>query len=158
MKYRRSKYNRIPNQDTFKYDAFVIYCEEDNDWVIQTFIEKLEKEEGLQLCIHHRDFDIGKVIVENIVDCMSESRFAVVVLSNDFCKSQWCNFELLLAQDRWLSDQSDPLLLVMLEEVSSKHMTGVLRALITTTTYTVWSEDEQGQLLFWSQILSALKK
>ena len=158
MKYKRSKYKRIRNDETFKYDAFVIYCEEDNDWVIQTFIEKLEKGEGLQLCIHQRDFDIGKVIVENIVDCMSDSRFAVVVLSNDFCKSQWCNFELLLAQDRWLSDQSDPLLLVMLEEVSSKHMTGVLRALITTTTYTVWSDDEQGKQLFWSQIVSALKK
>ena len=158
MKYKRSKYQRIPNEGTFKYDAFVIYCEEDNDWVIQTFLEKLEKEEGIELCIHHRDFDIGKVIVENIVDCMSDSRFAVVVLSNAFCKSQWCNFELLLAQDRWLSDQSDPLLLVMLEEVSSKHMTGVLRALITTTMYTVWSDDEQGKQLFWSQIVSALKK
>ena len=158
LKYKRSKYDRIRNEESFMFDAFVIYCEDDNEWVIRTFVQKMEKEEGLKLCIHHRDFDVGKIIVENIIDCMTESRFAVVVLSNDFCKSQWCNFELLIAQNRWLNDQSDPLLLVMLEEVSSKHMNAVLRALITTTTYIMWSEEEEAQYLFWSQITSALKK
>ena len=158
MRYKRSSggYTRIEDHD-FKYDGFVIYCDEDSEFVHDTLLTRLEDEEQYRLCIHFRDFDVGKIIVDNIVDNMSDSRHAIVIVSGAFCRSKWCKFELLVAQDRWLSHESGALVVVMLEEINSKYLSKDLRALIQTTTYSIWTVDAVGQQLFWNQLLSALK-
>ncbi|KAK3082627.1 hypothetical protein FSP39_000741 [Pinctada imbricata] len=157
LRYKKKGYNRIIDED-FKFDGFIIYSDADSDFVHNTLIAKLEDENGYKMCVHYRDFEVGKVIVDNIVECMSKSRQALVVVSKKFCQSKWCNFELLVAQDRWLRDEGDPLVVLMLEEVGSRHMTKGLRALIQTTTYCSWTENEVGQELFWGQLFRSLKK
>ena len=157
LRYRRSEYRRLGDTE-FRYDAFVIYADEDCDFVHDTLLPKLEGEEMYRLCVHFRDFQPGKIIADNIVESMSDSRMAIVVLSSNFCKSRWCKFELIIAQDRWLNNESDALLLVMLEDLESDHMTPDLRALIRTTTYVMWTEDSLGKRLFWDQILNTLRR
>ena len=115
FRYKRSEYHRLVNTE-FRFDAFVIYADTDSEFVHQTLLPKLEDDEGFRLCVHFRDFVVGKIIADNIVESMSESRMAIVVLSKHFCKSKWCKFELIIAQDRWLNNESDALLLVMLED------------------------------------------
>ena len=83
---------------------------------------------------------------------------AIVVLSKYFCESKWCKFELVIAQDRWLNNESEALLLVMLDDLECKHMTPDLRALMKTTTYVMWTKDSLGQRLFWDQILNTLRR
>ena len=156
-RYKRSEYHRLINVDV-RFDAFVIYSDEDSNFVHHTLLPKLEDEEDCRLCVHFRDFQPGKIIADNIVESMNESRMAIVVLSKHFCKSKWCKFELVIAQDRWLNNGSDALLLVMLEDLESDHMTPDLRALIRTTTYIMWTEDNLGQRLFWDQILKTLRR
>ena len=157
IRHKRSEYRPLDGVE-FKYDAFVIYCDEDSDFVHNTLLPKIEDEEQYRLCVHFRDFQPGKIIADNIVESMNDSRMAIVVLSKYFCESRWCKFELIIAQDRWLNNESDALLLVMLEDLESDHMTKHLRALIRTTTYVMWTDDNQGQRLFWDQILSTLRK
>ena len=157
LRYRRSEYRRLGDVE-FKYDAFVIYSDEDSDFVHNTLMPKLEDDEQFRLCVHFRDFQPGKIIADNIVESMNNSRMAIVVLSKYFCDSRWCKFELIIAQDRWLNNESDALLIVMLEDLESDHMTKDLRALIRTTTYVMWTEDNLGQRLFWDQIRNTLSK
>ena len=157
LRYRRSDYRHLGNVD-FRYDAFVIYSDEDSNFVHNTLMPKLEDDEQYRLCIHFRDFQPGKIIAGNIVESMSNSRMAIVVLSKYFCESRWCKFELIIAQDRWLNNESDALLLIMLEDLESGHITKDLRALIRTTTYIMWTEDNLGQRLFWDQIRNTLTK
>ena len=140
MRYKRSAggYTRIKDHD-FKYDGFVIYCDEDSEFVHNTLLTTLEDEQQYRLCIHFRDFEAGKTIVDNIVENMSDSRHVIIVVSRAFCRSKWCKFELLVAHDRWLSNESGALIIAMLEELNSKYMTKDLRALIQTTTYCLWT-------------------
>jgi toll-like receptor 13 len=42
---------------------------------------------------------VGKLIVDNIVENMKESRKVILVMSNAFARSEWCQFEVLLAQE-----------------------------------------------------------
>ena len=155
LRYKRTNHNRIED-DNFRYDAFVIYTDEDRDFVHNTLLPKLENEAKLRLSVHFRDFQPGKMICDNIVECMGNSRMAIVMLSRYFCESRWCKFELTIAQDRWMNNESEALFLVMLEELHSKHMSKELRALIRTTTYALWTDDNQRQILFWDKILSTL--
>ena len=157
LRYKKSGYKPL-NDREFAYDGFVIYSEEENDFVHSTLMPKLEDEEGFRLCIHYRNFEPGKIIVDNIVDSMNESRRAIVILSKGFFQSQWCKFELLIAQDRWLKNESNALLLVMLGDLESGDLTKDVRALIQTTTYIMWTDDRRGQQLFWDQIMTTLKR
>jgi hypothetical protein len=153
---KHRNYTRLSNTD-YVYDGFVVYCDEDREWVHEKLVPILEEEYGHKLCIHYRDFQVGKLIVDNIVENMKESRKVILVMSNAFARSEWCQFEVLLAHERFLKNDSDTLVTVLLEDVSSRHFTNVLRIILTSTTYAIWSENEEGQRLFWNQLLSTLK-
>lgn len=150
---KHGTYTRLSNTD-YVYDGFVVYCDEDRKWVHEKLVPVLEEEYGHKLCIHYRDFQVGKLIVDNIVENMKESRKVILVMSNAFARSEWCQFEVSLAQDRFLKNGSDTLVTVLLEDVSSRHFTNALKIILTSTTYAIWSENEEGQRLFWIQLLS----
>jgi protein toll len=61
----------------------------DRDWVISELQPELEDgPEKYRLCLHERDFKLGSIIANNIVECMRNSRTTLVVLSPHFVRSQ----------------------------------------------------------------------
>ena len=48
--------------------------------------------------IHSSTAQIGITVTENIVECIYRSHKFVIVLSDGYIKSQWCNFETHVAQ------------------------------------------------------------
>lgn len=151
-------YSAIGGDVDYRYDGFVVYCEEDREWVHGVLIEKMEKEQGYKLCVHYRDFDVGKLVVDNIIECMEQSRKIIMVLSNAFARSDWCQFELRVSQGRLFETNTDVLVLVMLEEINAKNLTSALKTAITTTTYAAWTNDNLGQTQFWDQLCSTFAK
>ena len=75
-------------------------------------------------------------------------------MSNAFARSEWCQFEVALAHERFLKNRSDTLVTALLEDVSSRHFTDALNIILTSTTYAIWTENEEGHRLFWNQLLS----
>lgn len=153
---RRHKYTRLPNDEEFVYGSYVIYSDNDREWVHDVLRKRLEDTEGIRLCVRLRDFEAGKSIVDNIAENMHLSRKLVIVISNNFAKDEWCRFELNLAQHRYVSSEND-LILIMLNEVNSDNLSESLHVLITTTSYAIWSEEETGETLFWEQVIEGFK-
>jgi protein toll len=61
----------------------------DRDWVISELQPELEDgPEKYRLCLHERDFTLGSIIANNIVESMKDSRTTLVVLSPHFVRSQ----------------------------------------------------------------------
>ena len=86
IEYRWARYKLIKKtvrseNDKFKYDAFVSYNHNDSDFVHDILTKELESKAGLRLCLQERDFQVGKSIIENIVDCLESSRSCIIVLS-----------------------------------------------------------------------------
>ncbi|KAK3099695.1 hypothetical protein FSP39_008147 [Pinctada imbricata] len=154
---RRPEYTRLPSDD-FVYDGFLVYAEDDRRFVHDTLIPRIENQEGYKLCVHFRDFDVGKFIADNIVENMNKSRKVIVILSNSFAKSRWCDFELMIAQRRLLSERGDILILILYKDIDFRHMSSSLRMLLTTMTYAKWTNDSSGQTVFWEQILHGLRQ
>ena len=150
---KHANYTRFINMD-YVYDGFVVYCDEDSEWVHEKLIPVLEEENEYRLCIHYRDFQPGRLIVDNIVEKMKESRKVILVMSNAFARSEWCQFEVLLARERLLDNGSDTLVTVLLEDISNRYFTNAIKIILTSTTYATWSENEDGRRLFWNQLLS----
>ncbi|XP_078318735.1 toll-like receptor 7 [Crassostrea virginica] len=73
LRLRKMGYVKLINDQDFSYDAFVVYCESDENWVIHTLVAKLEIE-GFRLCIPDREFDVGAVRCDQIVSAFNESK------------------------------------------------------------------------------------
>ncbi|XP_072289185.1 uncharacterized protein [Eucyclogobius newberryi] len=77
--------------DGESFHVFVIYSSADLLWT-HALIQELE-DRGLRVCFHERDFIPGRPILENMSDCIQQSQKVLLVLSQDFVKSQWCLLE-----------------------------------------------------------------
>ena len=78
-------------QKNFKFDLFVSYASENQEFVADHLIPYLEDTLKLRVCIHERDFTPGKHIVDNISDCIESSKKFFVVFSQDE-SSAWSQF------------------------------------------------------------------
>ncbi|XP_041354210.1 toll-like receptor 4 [Gigantopelta aegis] len=157
MRYEKGLHFDDCERGEYSYDAFVIYSLEDKNWVINEAIPNLENTGELKLCVHERDFIPGALIVDNIVDSLLSSRKVILVLSNAFAVNQWCQFEMNLCQTHVLENGRDLLVVVMLEDIDTRHLTHSLYALLQTTTYIAWPvEDTDIREMFWSRLRQRL--
>lgn len=158
VQFKMAKWKRLKNgpdqdgdEDGYLYDTFVSYSSEDHEWVNGLMTRNLEP--GYRLCIHERDFELGRSIVDNIVDCLSKSRHCLIILSNAYVKSDWCNFEAQVAH----SMMKDKMATVILEEsvTTRSDLTKVLKLLLKTRTYIPWEEKDKR---FWRRIGIAIAR
>ena len=154
---RKQAVMEVQNNRVFKFDAFVCYNEHDSQWVLNEILPRLEGPENhLKLCLHKRDWLVGRDIVDNIVESMEDSRKTLLIVSNAFASSQWCHFELTMAQTRLFRDDINSLILVLLEEIDDVNMTPRLRLQMARQTYVEWTDNPVGQQLFWAKLTQAL--
>ncbi|XP_041970541.1 toll-like receptor 13 [Aricia agestis] len=159
--------NKNKNHDEnsiYNYDVFVSYCNEDRQWVLDHLLPHLENDCNISVCLHERDFQVGLSILENIVSCMDRSRLIVLVLSRPFLLSQWCQFEMHLAQHRLLETRREDLILILLEDIPRRLRPTTLHYLMVTKTYIVWPHskpndgDSKKELekIFWKRLKKSL--
>ena len=153
---KKQGYARLSSIDQFAYDAFVAYSNEERWWVISELVPKIEDKEHFKLCLHDRNFIPGKFIIDNICDEIKNSKKTMIVLSNDFAKSQWCQLELTLAQQRHIEDENNHLIVIMMGDIKAKNMSNSLRVLLNSTTYIPWTNEVTGRELFWDRLKGAL--
>ena len=75
----------------------------------------------------------------------------VVIMSNDFAKSEWCQWEVDIVQERSRLGR-DVFLLVMLKNITSKYMTSPLRTLLDSTPHLRYPRGV-GEDIFWKAAL-----
>ncbi|XP_063431674.1 toll-like receptor 13 [Mytilus trossulus] len=155
-RWKRKGYIRLNSSENFEYDAFIIYCDSDRKWVHSELLKRLE-EINIKVCVHYRDFDVGESITDNITNYVGKSWKVIVVMSNNFTKSEWCQWELDLVQERRRRHGKDALVLIMQSEIDSSHMTNSIRSLLDTTPHVQYQQG-LGEDLFWSVITKAVMK
>ncbi|GFQ84006.1 toll-like receptor 2 [Trichonephila clavata] len=158
----RAKFKEKVSQDAenglnYRFDAFVSYNSRDNPWIVKHLIPALENEDTkYKLCVHERDFQIGRLITENILEAIENSRNVILILTEDFIKSEWCMFELHMAQHRLFDDTRDCLILVKFHDIDKKIYTKNLMYLEKTRICLTWTENKAGQNLFWEKMKKVL--
>uniref|UniRef100_A0A8C3NY66 TIR domain-containing protein n=2 Tax=Cyanoderma ruficeps TaxID=181631 RepID=A0A8C3NY66_9PASS len=143
-----------------QFHAFISYSERDALWVKNELIPNLEKGEGcLQLCQHERNFIPGKSIVENIINCIEKSYKSIFVLSPNFVQSEWCHYELYFAHHKLFSENSNSLILILLEPIPPCLIPAryhKLKALMAKRTYLEWPKERSKRALFWANLRAAI--
>ncbi|KAK0149088.1 Toll-like receptor 13 [Merluccius polli] len=153
------------DEENCDYDAFISYNFNDEHWVLEQLLPNMEGNgSSFKLCLHHRDFEPGRCIVDNIVSAVYSSRKTVCVVSRNFLQSEWCSLEIQLASYRLFAEHRDVLLLVLLERIPERELSSYhrMRKVMLRKTYLQWPDSEctdpaQAQLLFWNQLRRALR-
>ena len=117
----------------------------------------LEDEQNLRLCIHFRDWLAGEIIEEQVVESIEKSRKTILVLSPNFLKSNWCNFEMQMARQKLFSQGNDVLILVLYKPLPKAQISRTLKTLLETKMYLQWTNDLDGQKLFLAKLTEAIK-
>ncbi|VDI57560.1 Hypothetical predicted protein [Mytilus galloprovincialis] len=113
--------------------------------------------EQIKLCVHHREFDPGVPITENIDKYMNKSWKVVIIMSNDFARSDWCQWECDYVQERRRRQGKDACVLMMLKAIDAYHMTSGIRSLLHTTPYLRYKKGI-GEALFWQAVVNTLRR
>nr|BBG28450.1 Toll-like receptor [Gryllus bimaculatus] len=125
------------------YDAFVCYSGKNRKWVMRRLVPLLERRpENYSLCLFDRDFALGSHIVTNIVDAIDQSRKVIVVLTQHFIDSKWCQWELEMAQHKLFSEDREFLVLLELEPLERRRLPRLLRFLLDTRPVVRWPRPE----------------
>ncbi|NXE44783.1 TLR1 protein, partial [Casuarius casuarius] len=159
---KRRAWHSYPKEqeNILQFHAFISYSERDSLWVKNELIPNLEKGEGcVQLCQHERNFVPGKSIVENIINCIEKSYKSIFVLSPNFVQSEWCHYELYFAHHKLFSENSNSLILILLEPIPPYVIPAryhKLKALMAKRTYLEWPKERSKHALFWANLRAAI--
>ena len=136
------------------YDAFVSFSQKDGDFVFQELMPKLESQEGFyRLCVHHRDWLVGESISNSIIESVEDSHRTILILSDNFMKSEWCNYEFQAAHHRVLKDKNCHLIIVLLQDEPPEDLDKDMQRYISTYTYL-----KRNDPWFWEKLLFAMPK
>ncbi|KAJ6217405.1 hypothetical protein RDWZM_008562 [Blomia tropicalis] len=164
-KYLLKRSNKFEDDHKYEYDAFVSYNVSDSHWIYNQLIPNIEQSSNgdVRLCIYDRDFIAGRPISECIMDGIKQSRHVILVVSNQFVKSPWCQYETDLAyHHNTLFQQSkgiDGIILIKLEPLEKDLQIPVqLELLLKTHIYLEWCTDlnEESRKVFWLKLYKSL--
>ncbi|KAB1253500.1 Toll-like receptor 13 [Camelus dromedarius] len=153
-----AKWHRTEKE--FISDAFVSFTATDEQWVYEELVPALEErgQPTFKLCLHHRDFEPGMDIFENIQNAINTSQKTLCMVSNHYLHSEWCQLEVQLASIKMLYEHEDVLILIFLEEIPNYKLSSYrrLRKLVNRQTFITWPENVHERPLFWARIRNAL--
>ncbi|CAD7080960.1 unnamed protein product [Hermetia illucens] len=167
LKLLNNKKEETSKPTSYMYDIFVSYCDRDRDWVLDELLPHIEGNQETSICLHERDFQVGLSILENIIQCMDKSRCFLLVISKCFLSSQWCQFEMYLAQHRLFEAKKEHLILILLEDIPRHKRPKSLQYLMQIKTYIKWPTEASGSTfviksvsderkLFWVRLKRSL--
>lgn len=135
----------------YKYDVFITFSSKDSQWVQSELIPLIEKH-NLNYCIHHRDFEPGKTIVDNMADSVYKSRHILAVVSKNYMSSTFCRGELDMALGRNIQMKDSSLIAIRVDEIDKKRLPKALRSQM----FLDFFEREQEKDIWESQLTKEL--
>ena len=124
-----------PNQERF--DGYVIYSDEDSEFVHNDLIAIVEENMKYKIHVWHRNARSGAKI-EVMVEGIYNSDKVVAVISNNFLIDSWCKFQLKVALDRQFELNRDIVLLIILDDVDLKSLSKYWCVIFTKIPSAFW--------------------
>lgn len=138
-----------------RYDVFISYAHQDEDFVRDLLLPKLEgNPHNFKICVHFRDWLAGETIPYNIAKSVEDSRRTVIILSENFLGSIWGLLEFRAAHVQAAREGRARVIIILLEDVTAKkNLDREIDAYLNTNTYLKWGEP-----WFWEKLVYALPR
>ncbi|XP_060084646.1 uncharacterized protein LOC132563899 [Ylistrum balloti] len=130
-----------------EYDVFISYSSEDEEWVKNELFKQLLSM-GYNVNIDFKDFIPGMAVAENVLDSIYKSRKTIVLMSRNFLKSMWGQFELQQAHNKAIAQRKDVLILIKFDKCK-------VPAKLMGKTFLDWT-DVDIRPHFWQRLQDAI--
>lgn len=124
-----------------KYDAFLSYESggSDETFVREEIFKRFDQEAGgdFRLLIHPRDFKAGTLILANIQNAVKDSNCSLVLLSNKYVQSRWCQQEFEECVEENKKDSSFVIIVLLMDPLDTMKddLTCYMKSFVNTRTY-----------------------
>ena len=115
---------------------FLSHCSADDElfinYILPTLSQSMKevtKTNRDYICLSDKHFRPGHTIVEEVMRCIEQSAVVVLIISNKYIKSQWCDMEAKEA-----ATQQKPVILILTENIEEDKMSPVLKQLFNRYT------------------------
>ncbi|GAB6024281.1 TOLL-like receptor [Chamberlinius hualienensis] len=133
------------------FDVFISYHNDDSYFVATEIVPKLENVENpYHVCVHERNFLGGGSIEDTIIEAIKKSTRIIVILTENYIKSEWCMYEFVIAHSVMIEDQCPRVVLIIKDELPSE-INPNLQIYLNTNTYIEWTDSK-----FWQRLYFAL--
>lgn len=102
------------------------FSSQDLNWVKKELLPLLDKHK-LKYCIHDRDFQAGKPVVDNMAESVYTSRKVLAVMSHNYMSSKFCRGELEMALYRSTEMGDSSVIVVRIDGVDRSKLPKALR-------------------------------
>eukprot|EP00092_Neocalanus_flemingeri_P030633 GFUD01033261.1.p1 GENE.GFUD01033261.1~~GFUD01033261.1.p1 ORF type:complete len:1088 (+),score=206.14 GFUD01033261.1:331-3594(+) len=138
------------------YDAFLSYSHMDAEFVEGALLQGLENPENpdhkYKCLIHTRDWNIGQMIPDQIVQSVHSSRRTLIVLSKAYIESMWTKLEFRAAHTQAMQDKTQRVILIVIGQLpADENLDTDLKKYISLNTY-LDSQDPW----FWQKLRYAM--
>ncbi|CAI9716783.1 toll-like receptor Tollo [Octopus vulgaris] len=150
--YRFMSKKLIIDEENKLYDAFVSFDNSLDLFVLNELLPQLEQNDPpYKLCVHFRDFEVGLQITENIINSIENSKRTILLITDNFLKSEWCKYEFQTAHYDGLSQKMNTLIVVLFENINEELLDPDLKLYLKTKTYLKYDDPS-----FWNKLRFAL--
>lgn len=141
----------------YLYDAYLSYSKKDSEWLSETFLNALESGgPNAKVYFRDRDSELGKHVIDTILDGMENSRYFVAVISENYLKSSWRLWELKLAVCRALNERTPNVIILNLNGATETAKCKSVKRAIATQIHLQWSNDPLKQKVVIEKITHKL--
>ena len=140
-------------QPNIIYDAYIVYSSDDIGWVRGHLESELENRRGYSLCIHDRDFTPGFPIDLNIEDAIRASRHTILLLSRNFQRSDWCDFELRMVEYHSRQHQRYNIIPIALNSFDFDQASLYVNTILHENPFIPWTNNATQEALFWDTLV-----
>ncbi|XP_074659100.1 toll-like receptor 2 type-2 [Tubulanus polymorphus] len=153
-RYWRNRYDVFADLADDCYDAFVSYNVNDAFFATGFMIRHLERSDDVRfrLCIDGRDFECGEFHSVNIAQKMEKSRWVILVVSKHFLTSEWCKYELHMAELKCFDERRNVIILIFLEEIDRKALPKGVVLLKKHCHSLRWPKKQKQVARFWKKL------
>ena len=123
---------------------FITFSGKDFGWVKAKLLPLLEKH-GIQYCIHNRDFELGRAILDNMADSVYTSKKVLAVMSKNYMASKYCRGELEMALYRSTEMGDSSLIVIRIDNIAKDKLPKSLRNRTFLDYYDVTERKTWGQ-------------
>ena len=156
----RKSSEEIPSSN-YEYQLNLMFHEADEVWVSRIFKPLLEERmpHVERVVFGDGGLPLGMFIVTAVYETLESSFKTVLLLSNRCVDDAWFMTKIQMAFAHVNDTKLDKVVLVFLEDIADAKMPYLVRLFLSKNKpYLLWTDDEDGQELFWAQFEKSMRE
>ncbi|XP_078341103.1 toll-like receptor 4 [Crassostrea virginica] len=147
---------RTRYSQSFQFDAFVTYAEEDYNLACHTISHVLSNR-GLKISLPDKDFLPGLSKVEQMLQCIDDSRKVVFVVTEKFLENGWSSYTVqMVVTHAFHNKREQSIIVIIKDDIPIERMPRDLKFVWWSIVSIRWPNCEENMDSFWEEITGAL--